>query len=71
MPATLDNARQMKSPVLYVVGDQEPEDPISGPRICGELHCAMRCAGRRTAITSDRGLERETAALVVDGLRRS
>jgi len=71
MPATLDNARQMKSPVLYVVGDQEPEDLYPAREFAAR--CASPCDVRILPSCDHfyTGLERETAALVVDWLRRS
>ena len=71
MPATLDNARQMKSPLLYVVGGQEPEDLYPAREFA--TSCTAPCDVRVLPNCDHfyRGLERETAALVVDWLLRS
>lgn len=65
MPSTLDNARRMKAPVLYVCGDKEPED------IYPAREFAARCSSPCQATILPNcdhfytGLEGETAALVV------
>ena len=69
MPATLDNARKIKSRVLYVCGDQEPPDLYPAQEFA--KRCPSPCEVR---ILPDcdhfyTGLESETAALVADWLR--
>jgi len=71
MPATLDNARRMKCPVLYVCGDQEPEDLYPAREF------AARCASPCEAVILPNcdhfytGCEDATAALVVGWLRQT
>jgi pimeloyl-ACP methyl ester carboxylesterase len=71
MPATLDNARNMKSPVLYVCGDQEPPDLYPAQEF------ATRCSSRCDAAILPNcdhfytGVERETAGLVVGWLQKT
>ena len=70
MPNTLDNARKMTAPVLYICGDQEPPDLYPAHEFAAR--CSSPC-DLRIVPNCDHfytGLERETAALVTGWLRR-
>jgi pimeloyl-ACP methyl ester carboxylesterase len=71
MPNTLDNARRIKSPVLYVCGEEEPEDvyPVRQfARLCTAPCETVILPGCDHFYT---GREREVAALVTKWLRRT
>jgi pimeloyl-ACP methyl ester carboxylesterase len=71
MPSTLDNARKMKPPVLYICGDQEPEDLYPAREFAAR--CTSPCEAKILPNCDHfyTGLEDETAALVVSWLRET